>query len=268
MSEGLAGRRVLVVGASAGIGRGIALRAAQDGAELAVVARRKDALAELTAEAGRGSIITADLSLPEDCVRLADEAGAALGEIDVVVFAAATARLRPLRRMTPQEWATTLATNLVGVNLAIAALLPHLRAGALVVVMSSESVGRPFYGLGAYAASKAGVEDTLRAWRSEQPGVRFVTLVVGVTAPSDFASNFEPEELQAAFPKWAAQGVAPSELMQRDEVAAVAVELFAAVLPRASVGMETVVLRSPAPLMGTTDGLLAAVEAHGGTSGG
>ena len=86
---------------------------------------------------------------------------AALGSIDVVVFAAATAQLRPLHTMSPAEWARTLDTNLIGVNLTIAPPASHTSThGALVVVMSSESAGRPFYGLGAYAASKSAAEDT------------------------------------------------------------------------------------------------------------
>ena len=267
MTEVLAGKRMLVVGASAGIGRSIALRAAGDGCEIAVVARRRDVLEELTAKAGSGSVIVADLALPEDCSRIADEAAAALGSIDVVVFAAATAQLRPLHTMSPAEWARTLDTNLIGVNLTIARLLPHLRDGALVVVMSSESAGRPFYGLGAYAASKSAAEDTLRAWRIEQPSFRFVTLVVGMTAPTDFASNFEPDEMTDAFPVWAAQGNAPAELMKRNEVADVAVDLIAAVLPHRSVGMETVVLRSPAPLTGAGDALADAALTRRGSFG-
>ena len=254
---------MLVVGASAGIGRGIALRAAGDGCEIALVARRKVLLEELVTKAGTGSIIAADLSVPEDTSRIAEEAVAALGTIDVVVFAAATAQLLPLAKMTSEDWARTLGTNLVGVNLTIGKLLPHLSPGALVVVLSSESAGRPFYGLGAYAASKSALEDTMRAWRIEQPNLRFVTFVVGTTAPTEFSSNFDPNEMTAAFPIWAAQGNAPSELMRRNEVANVAVDLFAALLPHRSVGMETVVLRSPAPLTGTADTLAAAAVAYG-----
>lgn len=249
---------MLVVGASAGIGRAVAVHAARDGAEIAVAARRRAPLEKLTAEVGRGTVITADLSSPEDCARIAGEAAAALGTIDIALFAAATARLRPLKKLTPEEWALTLNTNLVGVNLTISALLPHLTDRALVAVMSSESAGRPFYALGSYAASKSAVEDTMRAWRVEHADARFITLVVGSTIPTDFATNFEPEEMTAAFPIWAAQGNAPAEYMQCDEVADVTVGLFAALLPNRTVGVETVVLRSPAPLTGSTDTMNAA----------
>lgn len=250
---------MLVVGASAGIGRAVAAGAARAGADIAVVARRKEPLEKLTAEVGRGTVIVADLSAPEDCARIAGEAAAALGTIDIALFAAATARLRPLKDLTPEEWALTLNTNLVGVNLTISALLPHLTDRALVAVMSSESAGRPFYALGSYAASKSAVEDTMRAWRVEHADARFITLVVGSTIPTDFATNFEPEEMAAAFPIWAAQGNAPAEYMQCDEVAAVTIGLFGSLLPNRTVGVETLVLRSPAPLTGSTDAMNAAV---------
>jgi len=111
----------------------VAVRAARHGAKIAVVARRKEALDVLTQEVGGGTIIVADLSASTDCARIAEEAGASLGKIDVVLFTAATARLRTLKNMTADEWAVTLNTNLVGVNLTIAALLPYLSDGALVV---------------------------------------------------------------------------------------------------------------------------------------
>lgn len=261
MAGGLEGKHVLVVGASAGIGRAVALRAARDGAEVAVAARRTDALEKVVATAGRGTVITADVASPADCARIAAEAHAALGTIDVVVFAAAMARLRPLKDLTAEEWAQTLNTNLVGVNLTISALLPYLSPRALVCVMSSESAGRPFYALGSYAASKSAVEDSMRAWRLEHPSVRFVTLVVGTTIGTDFASNFDHEEMMAAFPIWAAQGNAPAEMMDCDEVADATVGIFASLLPQRTVGLETLVLRSPAPLTGTADVMNAAVEA-------
>jgi NAD(P)-dependent dehydrogenase (short-subunit alcohol dehydrogenase family) len=230
---------------------------------MAIVARRRVLLEEVAAKARIASIIAADLSVPEDTGHIAEEAGVALGTIDVVIFAAATARLLPLAKMTSDEWARTLSTNLVGVNLTIAKLLPHLSPGALVAVLSSESAGHPFYGLGAYAASKSALEDTMRAWRIEWPSVRFVTIVVGTTAPTEFASNFSPDELAGAFPIWAAQGNTPSELMRRNEVADVVVDLVATLLPHRSVGMETVVLRSPAPLSGAGDTLAAAAVTYG-----
>jgi NAD(P)-dependent dehydrogenase (short-subunit alcohol dehydrogenase family) len=263
MTAGLEGKRLVVIGASAGIGRAVALRAAKAGAEIAVVARRREPLDELAKAAGGATVITADLGRPDDCARIGEEAAAALGAIDVVLFTAAIARLRTLRQLTAEEWMQTLATNLVGTNLAISGIVPHLSDRGLVAVASSESAGNPFYALGSYAASKSAVEDSMRAWRVEHPDARFVTLVVGTTVPTEFANNFEPDEMAAAFPIWAAQGNAPAEYMQVDEVADVVVGVFGALLPNRSVGMETVFLRSPAPATGDTGTMTATAQATG-----
>ena len=267
MTGGLEGKTMVVVGASAGIGRAVALRAAAAGASLALVARRRAPLEELAGAAGGASVITADLASPDDCARIGEEAARALGPIDVVLFTAATARLRTLRELTHEEWTQTVATNLVGTNLAISALVPHLVHRGVVSVMSSEAAGQPFYALGSYAATKSAVEDTMRAWRVEHPDARFVTMVVGTTVPTEFANNFDPAEMAAAFPIWAAQGKAASEYMRVDEVADVVVGLFGTLLPNPSVGMETVFLRSPAPLTGSTDTMTATAESTGHGTG-
>jgi hypothetical protein len=88
-------------------------------------------------------------------------------------------------------------------------------------------------------------------------------MVVGTTVPTEFANNFDAGEMAAAFPIWAAQGKAASEYMQVDEVADVVVGLFGTLLPNPTVGMETVFLRSPAPLTGSTDTMTATAESTG-----
>lgn len=263
MSTSLEGRRALVVGASSGIGRALGPRLTAAGARIALAARREAPLREAIAEAGGGTALVADISSGEGRSALADGVRASLGRLDLVIITAATARLRPLDRMTVADWSVTVEANVVGTNLAIAELLPLLADGAIVVVLSSDSAGRPFYGLGAYAASKSAIEDTMRAWRVEQPHVRFMTLVVGVTTPTDFASGFDVDELTSAMDVWAAQGNTPSEFMSRDDVAAVMVDLLATLLPRPGVGVETVVLRSPSPLTGSSTTLTDRVEEHG-----
>src|SRR5437588_2855053 len=98
--EGLRGKNVLVVGASAGIGRAVARDAIRAGANVLATARRKEALAALVEEAGGGSFATVDLTVPDDCQRLARETATALGTVDLAVFAAGTARLRRMDEIT------------------------------------------------------------------------------------------------------------------------------------------------------------------------
>ncbi len=86
-------RRVLVVGASAGIGRAFAAQAIAEGAAVVAVARRGDRLAEL-AEASRFTPVAVDVTRAPDIERLV-EVLAALGTFDLVLFSAGSAAVAP-----------------------------------------------------------------------------------------------------------------------------------------------------------------------------
>lgn len=85
------GRRVIVTGASSGIGRELARRFARDGASLVLVARRGDVLAELAAElrekggAAAAHVVAVDLVEPGACERVVDEAMSMMGGVDVLI---------------------------------------------------------------------------------------------------------------------------------------------------------------------------------------
>src|SRR5262245_47677083 len=86
----LLGRRVLVTGSSKGIGRGIAIRLAREGADVAInynsdPAGAEEALAEVQALGRRGTIVRANLGDVTDVERLVAESAAALGGLDVLV---------------------------------------------------------------------------------------------------------------------------------------------------------------------------------------
>jgi NAD(P)-dependent dehydrogenase (short-subunit alcohol dehydrogenase family) len=95
--QGLAGARVLVTGASAGIGRAAAIGAVRQGARVMLAARRQKELEAATAEAGGGHAFAVDLSDPGDAARLRPAVEAALGGLDVVISSAGVA---PLQLMT------------------------------------------------------------------------------------------------------------------------------------------------------------------------
>ncbi|HXY93015.1 MAG TPA: SDR family oxidoreductase [Acidimicrobiia bacterium] len=257
----LDGRRVLVVGASAGIGRAVALHAVREGARVLAVARRPERLRELVEEAGGGTSLAADVSDEDDCVRIADEARATLGDVDLLLHAAATAPLRRLRDTTGDEWRSTLATNLIGVNLLIGATLPVLAPTGIVSVLSSETIGQPRAGLAAYSASKAALEESVRCWHTEHPGVRFSVVAVGSTVPTEFGSGFDLELLTEVMGDWALHGLAQSEFMDTGEVGDFLVHLYAAALPYPQVNIEHLLLRSPSGLMPDAQKLIAHAEA-------
>jgi NADP-dependent 3-hydroxy acid dehydrogenase YdfG len=247
VERSLKDRRIVVIGASAGIGRAAAVSLARGGASLVVAARRAAQLEELIGEVGTGVAIPLDLCDPGACAAFGEAAATALGgPVEAVVFTAGTAPLGQVEELDAEQWARTLNTNVVSLNLLVASLLPHLSPRALVAALSSEVVHAPRYGLAAYGASKAALEHSLRSWRIEHPEVRFSTITVGATMPTEFGDAFDPGILTAALEAWAVQGLAQAEFMTTDDVGELLAELVATAVAHPEISMEQVVLRSPA----------------------
>jgi NAD(P)-dependent dehydrogenase (short-subunit alcohol dehydrogenase family) len=248
--DALAGRRVLVVGASAGIGRAFASRAIAGGAGVAVVGRRAERLAELVEDAPSAVVVVGDVRDPADCSRIVADASEALGGIDLLLYCAGSSPLRPLAETTADDWATVFETHVLGVHRIVQEALGHMPPHGVVAVLSSETVGRPRYGLGAYGASKAALDQLLHTLRVEHPRTRFTTVTVGPTFPTEFGDGFDPEVLGAALTEWARHGLMTEEMMNPDEVAGVLAGVFAAALSNPSVGVEHLVVRPPSPVLG------------------
>lgn len=250
MGSSLADRRVVVIGASAGIGRSFAISAIRNGAEVIAVARRSDRLATMVEEAGGGTALAADIAEPAGVRRISD-AAAASGGIDLLVYSAGSAPLQWIADTTTDTWDAVLRTNVVGFNEVVRAVLSDLSPDAVVVALSSETVGQPRQALTAYAASRAALEASIRGWRIEQPGRRFCCVRVGATQPTEFGDAFAGDVLGPALDQWAVHGLMQEEFMHTDDVAAVLVDTMAVLLAHPGVAMEDVVLRSPSPVVGS-----------------
>lgn len=169
----LAGRLALITGASRGIGRAVALRFAEEGADLILVARTEAALIELDDEVrkrGRAaSLVPADLTEGDVIERI----GAAIYDrwrrLDVLVAAAAElGTLMPMAEVAPATWERVLALNLTANWRLIRSLDPLLRAapaGRAIFVTAAESCGRAYWG--GYAVAKAGLEAMVRTYAGE-----------------------------------------------------------------------------------------------------
>jgi NAD(P)-dependent dehydrogenase (short-subunit alcohol dehydrogenase family) len=255
---------MLIVGASSGIGQALAVRAASEGARLALVARRADKLDETIAAAGSGTPIVADLRRHDDCGRIAAEVVAAIGAPELVFVSAGSSSLNWVHETGPEDWARAFETNVIGINLLFAALRPHLQPGAIVAACSSESVGAPRAGLVPYTASKAALEESLRGWRNEHPDLRFARVGLGATMPTGFADGWDPERLLTALQRWSADGLGQAEMMHVDDVADVLAATFAAALARPGVGIEDIMLRSPSKQGASVDEVTTWAADHGG----
>ena len=217
---------------------------------MAMVARRVDRLHEVAAAAGGGTVIAADVTRPDDCERVVAEAVAALGAVDLVLYAAGTAPLRRLSSMQPDEWQRTLQTNMLGFTQLVQALVADgLGPAPVVTALSSEIVGQPRHGMVAYAVSKAALEEVMRGWRLEHPEVRFCSVGVGATQPTDFGSEFDADELVPTLEEWIRRGLLPGDFMDTDELAALLADVLSSLVAHPGIGVEHLLVRSPAPPM-------------------
>ena len=128
----LKGRTALVTGASMGIGRAIAVRLAAEGTRLAIAARRTDLLEQVAdgiekAGGTRPAIVVADVMQPESPQRICDEAGRALGKIEILVNSAGGSR--PINWQAPdQVWDEALTLNFTRLRQLTHAILPGMIA--------------------------------------------------------------------------------------------------------------------------------------------
>lgn len=165
----LSGRTALVTGASAGIGRTIAVALGSAGARVVLVARRVEALAKATGEVavagGLGAPLVADLTDPDIVENLAKRATQAFGPIEILVNAAGINLRESPENITQESWAQTLNLNLsVPFFLARSLVrgMQHNGRGKIINIASLQSQ-RAFADGMAYGASKAGLCQLTRA---------------------------------------------------------------------------------------------------------
>ncbi|HQR31492.1 MAG TPA: glucose 1-dehydrogenase [Blastocatellia bacterium] len=156
----------LVTGSSQGIGRAIAVRFAQEGADVVINYNRgakgaEEALAEIEAAGRRGLIVQADLGKVSDIQRLVNTAVEHFGRLDVLVNNAGLETHAPFWDVTEDDYDKVLNVNLKGVFFASQEFVRHLRQTerpGKIVNISSVHEELPFPNFTAYCASKGGVK--------------------------------------------------------------------------------------------------------------
>ncbi len=208
--DGIAGKSVLITGASRGIGAAAARAFVAAGARVALVARDVDRLAELAGELGPDA-----LAIPCDVARYREMAAAveatvgAFGALNVLVAnAGVIAPIAPFGATDPEAWVHAQNINLAGMYHGMRAVWPVMAAAGSgrIVTLSSGAATRPLEGWSAYCASKAGALMLMRAVDLEGRGhgIRAVGLSPG-TVDTDMQGDIR------------ASGIGAIARMQRSE---------------------------------------------------
>ena len=158
----LAGRTALITGSSRGIGRGIARRFAEEGANVVINyagarAAAEEALAEVEAAGVQGVVLQADVSSVEAVRQLVDDAVRACGTLDILVNNAGVELRAPFWEVTEAEYEKVMRVNARGAFFAAQAFTRHLRTTkrpGRIINISSVHEDVAFPNFAAYCASK------------------------------------------------------------------------------------------------------------------
>jgi 3-oxoacyl-[acyl-carrier protein] reductase len=170
----LSGKSAVVTGGSRGIGRAIALRLAEQGADVCISYHGKHeaaagVVAAIEATGRRGLAVQADAAEQASASALIEAAAAAFGRIDILVNNAGITRDDLIMRMKPEDWSDVIATNLSGAFFAIKAVTrPMLKArSGRIINITSVSGQAGQMGQANYSSAKAGLIGLTKATARE-----------------------------------------------------------------------------------------------------
>jgi NAD(P)-dependent dehydrogenase (short-subunit alcohol dehydrogenase family) len=233
--------RILVVGASSGIGEAFAIAASARGATVALAARRIDRLGRL-AESLNGLAYELDVSHPREIEKTVEDAVAALGGLDAVVFTSAFLPFAHVHDTDVTTWMHAFSVNAVGASHLLRVMLPHLSPSSVVLIASSHDVGRPRAGVAAYNASKAALDEVLRSWRGEHPELSLIRVAIGHTKDTEILRGADRHLLAELYRTWKDHGQIPAQMSEIADVANTLASLLAAARDNPSVVAESVTL--------------------------
>jgi NADP-dependent 3-hydroxy acid dehydrogenase YdfG len=226
MTKRLEGTVALVTGASSGIGEATAVALAEEGATVALVARRRDrleSLAERIGGAGKALVIEADITDQAQAENAVARTVEEFGRLDTLVNNAGVMLLGPIVGAPVEEWQRMVSINVLGLLYCTHAALPHLLAAAeseprsvADIVNVSSTAGRVArLNSGVYNATKHGVGAFSESLRQEVTGrhVRVALIEPGATA-TELASHNRPEILEGM-----AQTFGSIEIMHAEDIA-------------------------------------------------
>mgnify|MGYP002784996886 CR=1 FL=1 len=192
----ITGARMLITGASQGIGKALAELAAARGAKVLVAARKLDLLQELAsqvrAKGGIIEIVQADVTSPEDRRKMVETAEKHFGGLDILVNNAGIGATGHFADCGPERLRQIMEVNFFGLTETTRVFLPMLKKGnkAAIVNISSVAAKRGIPARSEYSASKFAVQGFSEALRAEiaKDGVDVIVVCPGLTQ-TNFSQN-------------------------------------------------------------------------------
>jgi dehydrogenase/reductase SDR family protein 4 len=211
----------IVTGGSKGIGRAIAITLAENGADIAIAARGREALektrSEIEATGRRCITLSANMAEEQEWKRLVDETIAAFGGVDILVNnAAADAGYGPIAETESSRWDLVMKVNLKAPFSLSSLCLPSMKArggGSVIHITSNEAI-RPSFGLGAYSVSKGALVTLAQVCAKEwaRYKVRVNCIAPGLVRTEMAAPLIEIFEKQGHYPNPMQRVAEPEEI--------------------------------------------------------
>jgi short-subunit dehydrogenase len=183
--EKLTGKRILVVGATGGIGSHTAKLLASGGAKLFLSGRKADRLSELAGQLGlsHDRLFVTDITRESEVMEMAARIREQAGGIDILVNASGIGIIKPVEQLSVEEFTQTLQSNLVGSYILVKAFLPMMKEAKKGLIVNIPGVlGKvPMAGAAAYSASKYGLVGMMQSIREEvkRTEIRITNLFLG-----------------------------------------------------------------------------------------
>ncbi|MEU8589549.1 SDR family oxidoreductase [Streptomyces sp. NPDC048664] len=227
-----AGKVAVVTGGSRGIGAAVVTRLAAEGAAVVIGYRGNeqaaDALVRSLVDQGRKAMaLRADVADPDQTRTLIDRAVAEFGQLDILASCAGVEHFDALENITPADFDRVFAVNTRGQLFAAQHAAAHMRAGGRIVLTSSVSASRAFFGHTLYAASKAAVEAMVLNLSAElgRRGITINAIAPGGTATdmaAEHGASYQHPQLagKQAMSEWLDVQVALRRLADPVEIAA------------------------------------------------